>query len=73
MPLCMTATWVLIRRTTIGRQLYAVGDNPEGARRLGIRPGATWFIPFGWTGAMSGIAGFVQTNITPAARIRSSP
>jgi len=64
MLLCMAATWVLIRHTTIGRQLYAFGDNPEGARRLGIRPGAMWFIAFGWMGAMAGIAGLVQVNIT---------
>ena len=33
----MVATWALIRRTTTGRQLYAFGDNPEGARRAGGR------------------------------------
>lgn len=63
MLVCMAATWVLIRHTSIGRQLYAFGDNPEGARRLGIRPGAMWFIAFGWMGAMSGIAGLMQVNI----------
>ncbi len=39
MAVCMVATWVLIRRTTTGRQLYAFGDNPEGARRAGISIG----------------------------------
>ncbi|WP_210530296.1 ABC transporter permease [Rubellimicrobium arenae] len=61
---CMLATWVLIRHTTVGRQLYAFGDNPEGARRIGIRPGAMWFVAFGWMGAMAGIAGLMQVNIT---------
>ncbi len=61
---CMLATAILIRHTTIGRQLYAFGDNPEGARRLGIRPGIMWFIAFGWMGAMAGIAGLMQVNIT---------
>ena len=60
---CMVATWVLIRRTTLGRQLYAFGDNPEGARRLGIRPGVMWFAAFGWMGAMAGIAGLMQVNV----------
>lgn len=60
---CMLATWVLLRQTTVGRQLFAFGDNPEGARRLGIRPGAMWFTAFGWMGAMAGIAGLMQVNV----------
>ena len=60
---CMAATSLLIRHTTLGRQLYAFGDNPEGARRLGIRPGAMWFIAFGWMGDMAGIAGLMQVNV----------
>ena len=34
MAVCVMATWVLIARSTTGRQLYAFGDNPDGARRL---------------------------------------
>jgi simple sugar transport system permease protein len=63
MLLCMAATWALLRLTTTGRQLYAWGDNPEGARRLGIRPAAMTFIAFGWMGMMAGIAGLVQVNV----------
>ncbi len=60
---CMLATWVLIRHTTTGRQLYAFGDNPEGARRLGVNIGLMQFTAFGWMGAMAGIAGLMQVNI----------
>ncbi len=60
---CMAATFLLIGHTTTGRQLYAFGDNPEGARRLGINVAAMQFIAFGWCGAMAGIAGLMQTNI----------
>lgn len=63
MILCMAATWILVRHTTTGRQLYAFGDNPEGARRLGINPAAMTFIAFGWMGAMAGIAGLMQVNV----------
>ncbi|MCB1501142.1 MAG: ABC transporter permease [Bauldia sp.] len=56
------ATWVLINRTTTGRQLYAYGDNPEGARREGISVGAMTFIAFCWMGMMAGIAGLMQVN-----------
>lgn len=59
----MAATWFLIRYTSIGRQLYAFGDNPEGARRAGVNITAMQFIAFGWMGLMAGIGGLVQVNI----------
>ncbi|RWB36353.1 ABC transporter permease [Mesorhizobium sp.] len=62
MAVCVFATWTLITRTTTGRQLYAFGDNPEGARRFGINIGAMQFIAFGWLGLMAGIAGLVQAH-----------
>jgi simple sugar transport system permease protein len=62
MVICVIATWILITRTTIGRQLYAFGDNPEGARRFGINVGAMQFIAFGWLGLMAGIGGLVQAH-----------
>jgi simple sugar transport system permease protein len=56
-------TWFLIRHTTTGRQLYAFGDNPEGARRAGINIALMQFIAFGWMGMMAGIGGLMQVNI----------
>lgn len=64
MAVCVVATWILIRHTSIGRQLYAFGDNPEGARRLGINIAAMHFIAFGWLGLMAGIAGVAQVHYT---------
>ena len=63
MLVCMLATWALIRKTTTGRQLYAFGDNPEGARRAGINIAAMQAIPFGWCGMMAGIGGLMQAHI----------
>lgn len=63
MVVAMFATWFLIRHTTTGRQLYAFGDNPEGARRAGINIGLMQFIAFGWMGLMAGIGGLMQVNI----------
>ena len=64
MAACVLATWILTRYTTTGRQLYAFGDNPEGARRLGINIAAMHFIPFCWLGMMAGIGGLVQVHYT---------
>lgn len=62
MIVCCVATWFMISRTTIGRQLYAFGDNPEGARRFGINIGAMHYISFGWLGLMAGIAALMQAH-----------
>lgn len=62
--ICMIATWALIRHSTTGRQLYAFGDNPEGARRAGINIGLMQAVAFGWCGMMAGIAGLMQAHIT---------
>ena len=63
MVVCVLATWILIRRTNIGRQLYAFGDNPEGARRAGVNIAVMQGVAFGWMGLMAGIAGLMQVNI----------
>jgi len=64
MAICVLGTWLLIRFTTTGRQLYAFGDNPEGARRLGLNIAAMHFIPYCWLGMMAGIGGLVQVHYT---------
>ncbi len=48
---------VVMRQTRFGRQVYAVGSNPEAARILGIRAGAVVFVVFALCGLLSGIAG----------------
>jgi simple sugar transport system permease protein len=62
MAACVAATWALLRRTTYGRQLFAMGDNPEGARRVGINIGAMHYLAFGWLGLMAGIGGLMQAH-----------
>jgi simple sugar transport system permease protein len=59
----IAVTWVLIRYTTTGRQLYAFGDNPDGAQRAGVSAAMMHFIAFGWMGMMAGVGGLMQANI----------
>jgi len=63
MVAAMAATWFLITRTTTGRQLYAFGDNPEGARRAGVATVRMQFIAYGWMGVMAGVGGLLQVNL----------
>ncbi len=59
----ISATWFLITYTSIGRQIYAFGDNPEGARRIGISVVSVQFIAYGWMGMMAGIGGLMQAHL----------
>ena len=63
MAAAMAATWFLVSRTTTGRQLYAFGDNPEGARRAGVATVKMQFIAYCWMGLMAGVGGLVQVNL----------
>lgn len=56
------ATWLLITRTNAGRQLVAMGGNPEAARRLGVSLTAMHFLAYGWLGLMAGLGGLVQAH-----------
>jgi rhamnose transport system permease protein len=48
---------VLLRYTRFGRQLYAVGSNPEAASILGIPSRRVVFVAFAMCGLLSGVAG----------------
>ncbi|MGC3023633.1 ABC transporter permease [Burkholderia sp. DN3021] len=62
MAAAVVATWFLLRRTTLGRQLYATGDNPEAARRVGIDLATMHYVAYGWLGMMAGTAGLMQAH-----------
>lgn len=48
---------VVLRSTRFGRQIYAVGSNPEAAAVLGIRSRLVVFTAFSLCGLLAGIAG----------------
>lgn len=55
-------TWLLMNRSTAGRQLYAMGGNPEAARRMGVDLGRMHALAYGYLGLMAGLAGLVQAH-----------
>ena len=55
-------TWLLMTRAPIGRQIYAVGGNPEAARRVGIPVGRLHFVVYGYLGFMAALGGLVQAH-----------
>jgi rhamnose transport system permease protein len=48
---------VILRSTRFGRQMYAVGSNPEAAAILGIPSRLVVFVAFSMCGLLSGVAG----------------
>ncbi len=48
---------ILLRSTRFGRQVYAVGSNPEAAAILGIPSRLVVFVAFSLCGLMAGLAG----------------
>jgi ribose transport system permease protein len=59
--LCLHA-WLTL--TVAGRNLFAVGSNPEAATASGISPDRTVFLSFILAGVLAGIAGVLQSLTT---------
>ncbi|MER2855370.1 ABC transporter permease, partial [Escherichia coli] len=66
-------TWILMNKTHIGRQLYAVGGSQESASRIGIRVWVIYLFAYGYLGAMAAIGGMLQTyrmsEVVPSALV----
>lgn len=59
--------WIMWNKTTLGKNMYAVGANPEAANVSGVNVGLTIILIFTIAGALYGFSGFVE-----AARIGSN-
>jgi simple sugar transport system permease protein len=55
-------TWAWMTRSALGRQLYAMGGNPEAARRIGISIGTLQFVAYGYLGFLAALAGMLQAH-----------
>ncbi len=59
--------WVLWNKTTFGKNMYAVGGNPEAAKVSGVNVLKTTVLVYSLAGVMYGIGGYLE-----AARIGSA-
>jgi simple sugar transport system permease protein len=55
-------TWAIMTRASIGRQIYAMGGNPEAARRIGANIGLLTFFAYGYLGCLAALGGMVQAH-----------
>ncbi|NHQ89213.1 ABC transporter permease [Janthinobacterium lividum] len=53
------AIWLLARYTRFGRDLYAIGNQPQAARYVGISTARRLFWTYGLSGMMAGLCGYL--------------
>lgn len=58
---------IIMSKTTIGRKIYAVGDNPEAARLAGLNVTKIKVLTFTFAGLLVGIAAFMLASRTGSA------
>ncbi|MBS1679753.1 MAG: ABC transporter permease [Actinobacteria bacterium] len=56
------ATWVFTKRMKWGRWIYAIGGNPEGAKRVGIPVDAVLISVYIFSGLLAAIAGLITAG-----------
>lgn len=61
-------TWFLLRRTMLGRGIYALGGDPVATERAGFNVRALQFFIYGLVGFMAGIGGIVHSSLVRTAR-----
>lgn len=59
----------ILRKTKIGRKIYAVGGNTEAAKRCGINVLAVQLFVYGFAGAMAGIGALIKCYLSQQASI----
>ena len=61
--IAFVVAWLLLNRTNIGRQIYAMGGNKEAAQRLGFHVFRINILVFGYLGLVAGFASLVQAQL----------
>ena len=57
------ATWLMLSRTNIGRQIYSMGGNPDAAQRVGFNMYLLHLIAYGYLGLCAGAASVAQAQL----------
>ncbi len=60
---CFLLTWIILRYMAIGRQIYAMGGNPEAAKRLGFSVLRLNLFVYAYLGAMAGVAAIIHAQL----------
>lgn len=61
---------LVLKRTMIGRSVYAYGADPEAAKRVGFKTGRTMIFVYCTAGALAGFAGLLHASMISLANPR---
>lgn len=56
-------TWFIMRRTMLGRGIYAIGGDAEGAKRAGFNVTRIRYFVYAYVGFLSGIMGIIHVSM----------
>lgn len=56
-------TWFILKKTMLGRSIYAIGGSVESARRIGINVAGIQFFVYVYVGALAGLAGIIHGSV----------
>lgn len=65
--------WLVLRFTTYGRHVYAVGGSPEAARRAGINVTVVRISVFALASMLAGLGGILESSRTISAQAAVDP
>lgn len=68
----LLAVWLFLTYTRAGRDIYAVGSNPEAARAAGIRTERVIFTVYVLAGLLAGLAGVLWASRFEAAQTNTA-
>lgn len=60
--LAVAISWFVLRRTVLGRHIYAVGGNPRAARLTGIKVSRVLLFVYGVSGLLAGLGGIMSAS-----------
>ncbi|MDF0554388.1 ribose ABC transporter permease [Kamptonema sp. UHCC 0994] len=60
--LAVLVSWFVLRRTVLGRHIYAVGGNARAARLTGIKVNRVLLFVYGVSGLLSGLGGIMSAS-----------
>lgn len=61
-------TWFILRKTMLGRGIYALGGDPVAAERAGFNVRALQFFIYGFVGFLAGVGGIIHSSLVRMAR-----
>lgn len=67
----MVIAWFILRKTKMGRRVYAVGGNMEAAKRCGISVLQVHLFVYGFAGAMAAIGALINCYLSQQASIEA--